>query len=88
MSNGVPAGWEIKALGDIGSVVTGSTPSTQEAKYWGGNIPFISPADFEGRVYERIGLKRYFGDNFFGAITLKAHGAKAEAVEFGVGVRL
>ncbi len=51
MSNGVPAGWEIKALGDIGSVVTGSTPSTQEAKYWGGNIPFISPADFEGRVY-------------------------------------
>lgn len=46
------------------------------------------PYDFEGRVYNRIGLKRYFGDQFFGAITLKAHGAKAEAVEFGVGVRL
>lgn len=46
------------------------------------------PYDFEGRVYNRIGLKRYFGDKLFGAITLKSHGAKAEAVEFGIGVRL
>lgn len=46
------------------------------------------PYDFEGRVYNRIGLNRYFGDKFFGAITLKSHGAKAEAVEFGIGVRL
>ena len=46
------------------------------------------PYDFEGQVYNRIGLKRYFGDKFFGAITLKSHGAKAEAVEFGIGVRL
>ena len=46
------------------------------------------PYDFEGRVYNRIGLKYYFGDKFFGAITLKSHGAKAEAVEFGIGVRL
>jgi len=46
------------------------------------------PYDFEGRTYLRIGLKRYFGKKFFGAITLKSHGAKAEAVEFGIGVRL
>ncbi len=46
------------------------------------------PYHFEGRVYNRIGLKRYFGDKVFGAITLKSHGAKAEAVEFGIGVRL
>ncbi len=46
------------------------------------------PFDFEGRTYIRIGLKRYFGNKFFGAMTLKSHGAKAEAVEFGVGVRL
>ena len=46
------------------------------------------PFDFEGRVYNRIGLKRYFNDRLFGAITLKAHAAKAEAVEFGIGVRL
>ncbi|MEM5565944.1 acyloxyacyl hydrolase [Psychroserpens sp. AS72] len=46
------------------------------------------PYDFEGRIYNRIGLKRYFGDKMFGAITLKSHGAKAEAVEFGIGIRL
>ncbi|MGB3606336.1 MAG: acyloxyacyl hydrolase [Psychroserpens sp.] len=46
------------------------------------------PYDFEGRIYNRIGLKRYFGEKIFGAITLKSHGAKAEAVEFGVGIRL
>ncbi len=46
------------------------------------------PFDFEGRVYNRIGLKRYFGDKFFGSVTLKSHAAAAEAVEFGIGVRL
>lgn len=46
------------------------------------------PVDFEGRTYFRAGLKRYIGNNFFAALTLKSHGAKAEAVELGVGIRL
>ena len=46
------------------------------------------PFDFEGRMYNRIGIKRYFGSRWFGAITLKSHGAKAEALEFGIGIRL
>lgn len=46
------------------------------------------PYDFEGKFYQRIGLKRYLGDKWFGAITLKSHAAKAEAVEFGIGIRL
>ena len=46
------------------------------------------PFDFEGRTYNRIGLKYYFGKKLFGAVTLKSHAAKAEAVEFGIGVRL
>lgn len=46
------------------------------------------PFDFEGRVYNRVGLKHYFGDKVFGAVTLKSHGAAAEAVEFGIGIRL
>lgn len=45
------------------------------------------PFDFEGRMYNRIGLKRYFGNKMFGAVTLKSHGAAAEAVEFGIGIR-
>ena len=46
------------------------------------------PFDFEGRVYNRVGMKRYFGKKMFGSITLKSHGAAAEAVEIGVGIRL
>ncbi|NNL03340.1 MAG: acyloxyacyl hydrolase, partial [Eudoraea sp.] len=46
------------------------------------------PFDFEGEVYNRIGLKYYFGKKLFGAVTLKSHGAAAEAVEFGLGIRL
>ncbi|MGV6830744.1 MAG: acyloxyacyl hydrolase [bacterium] len=46
------------------------------------------PFDFEGRTYQRIGFKRYFGDQWFAALTLKSHAAKAEAVELGIGIRL
>lgn len=46
------------------------------------------PYDFEGRTYFRVGLKRYFKDKWFAALTLKSHSAKAEAVEFGFGIRL
>lgn len=46
------------------------------------------PFDFEGKVYNRMGLKRYFGDKWFAEVSLKSHGAAAEAVEFGLGIRL
>ncbi|RAV29874.1 acyloxyacyl hydrolase [Sinomicrobium soli] len=46
------------------------------------------PVDFEGRFYQRVGLKYYLGKKLFGALTLKTHAAKAEAVELGVGIRL
>lgn len=47
------------------------------------------PSKFENRVYLRLGLKRYFyKDKIFAAITLKSHWAKAEGVEFGIGIRL
>ncbi len=47
------------------------------------------PYEFENRVYNRLGLKRYFfDDKIFASVTVKAHWAKAEAVEFGLGVRL
>ncbi|MBT8282076.1 MAG: acyloxyacyl hydrolase [Muriicola sp.] len=46
------------------------------------------PFDFEGRVYNRVGVKRYFGDKWFAALSLKSHAAKAEAVELGIGIRL
>lgn len=47
------------------------------------------PYEFENRVYNRLGLKRYiFKENLFATVTVHAHWAKAEAVEFGIGYRL
>ena len=46
------------------------------------------PYDFEGRIYNRIGLKYYFSKQWFGAFTVKSHFATAEALEFGIGIRL
>jgi hypothetical protein len=46
------------------------------------------PYDFEGRLYMRAGFKQMFGNRFFGTAILKTHGAKAEAIEFGFGVRI
>jgi len=51
MSNHIPEDWKIKTIAEIGNVVTGSTPSTKEPGYWGGKVPFISPADFDGKIY-------------------------------------
>jgi len=46
------------------------------------------PFDFEGRIYIRAVLKRYFSKKFFVNVAIKSHGAKAEAIEFGLGLRL
>jgi type I restriction enzyme S subunit len=37
--------WEDQSVGDFGKVVTGSTPSTAQPAFYGGGIPFVSPAD-------------------------------------------
>ncbi|SFI24378.1 type I restriction enzyme, S subunit [Pseudobutyrivibrio sp. OR37] len=57
--NGIPKGWEIKKIVEIGEVVGGGTPSTKESDYWNGNIPWLTPADlasFNG-VYISSGEK-------------------------------
>ncbi len=47
------------------------------------------PNEFENRVYNRLGLKRYFFNrDYFAMVSVKSHWAKAEAIEFGVGIRI
>ncbi len=45
----VPEGWERVEVGEAGTVVTGSTPPTKNAAYYGGDVPFVSPADLGTR---------------------------------------
>lgn len=39
-------------------------------------------------MYDRVGVKYYFTDKVFGGFTIKTHLFLAEALEFGIGVRL
>ena len=44
----LPASWRIEEIRDIADVVGGSTPSTDEDGYWGGDIPWATPTDITG----------------------------------------
>lgn len=44
--------------------------------------------DFVNQVYNRVGLERKINEHLFGAVSLRSHGANAEAVEFSIGYRL
>lgn len=46
------------------------------------------PFQYETDVYQRVGAKYYFTDKIFAALSLKAHGGRAEAIEAGVGIRI
>ena len=35
-------------LADLGTIVTGKTPSTKCKEYWNGNVPFVTPKDIQG----------------------------------------
>ena len=44
-------GWEYKKIKDIGLVIGGTTPNTNIAEYWDGNLCWISPAELDGSHY-------------------------------------
>lgn len=44
----VPESWEETPIGELGKVVTGTTPPTKRREFYdGGEVPFIAPGDFE-----------------------------------------
>lgn len=50
------APWETKRIGDFTTVISGGTPSTRNAHYWGGDIRWMSSGELNlKRVYEVVG---------------------------------
>lgn len=43
------ADWTEVNLKSLGKITTGKTPSTQKEGYFGGEVPFITPSDMDGR---------------------------------------
>ena len=54
----LPKCWEWVRLGNLGITQTGTTPSTKNPEYFGGDIPFIKPADISdnGIIYNNESL--------------------------------
>jgi len=48
--------WKEYSLGDIAEVESGSTPSTKEPSYWGGDIAWITPNDLSGHNSKYISM--------------------------------
>jgi len=53
----VPGSWELIRIKATGTVVTGSTPSTKNADFYGGDYNLISPADLDNGKYVRSAHK-------------------------------
>jgi len=49
--NKVPEGWKIQTIGELGEIVTGSTPPTNDLSNYGKDILFVSPFDMNGQKY-------------------------------------
>ena len=44
----IPDYWQWSTMGDVATVVGGGTPKTDRAEYFGGAVPWITPADLSG----------------------------------------
>lgn len=45
IEDGVPEGWEMGTVADLGQIITGKTPSTREPDNFGSEIPFVKTPD-------------------------------------------
>ena len=49
----IPESWEVVRIKSTGTIVTGSTPSTENPEFYGGSYILISPADLDNGKYVR-----------------------------------
>jgi len=47
----IPEEWEVVRLGEVGEIITGSTPPTENSEYYGDEYLFISPEDIQNKKY-------------------------------------
>jgi type I restriction enzyme S subunit len=47
----MPVDWAPHRIGDLGKVVTGRTPPSTAERFFGGDVPFLTPSDFDGGRY-------------------------------------
>ena len=51
-------GWTYKKIKEVGEVIGGTTPSTSNPAFWGGDLCWISPAELHGEHYLYDSVKK------------------------------
>jgi type I restriction enzyme S subunit len=54
----IPDGWDVWQIGNIGRIICGKTPRTQEVNYYGDDMPFITIPDMHGQIFATATQKR------------------------------
>jgi type I restriction enzyme S subunit len=58
----IPEDWDVVALGELGELFGGGTPSTKNENFWNGDIPWISSSDLsENNIYD-IEISRFINN--------------------------
>src|SRR5699024_3875894 len=48
---GIPEGWEVRRVKDLGEVITGKTPPTNDEENYGGEVMFVKTPDMNGNLF-------------------------------------
>lgn len=48
----IPAGWEVSDTSAVAEILGGATPGKANPDYWNGDIPFFTPTDAGGSVFQ------------------------------------
>lgn len=68
--DGLPKGWNYKAIKDLGKVVTGNTPASKNPEYFGKVTPFVTPTDFKNFGKLIISANRFLSNE--GKLAMKS----------------
>ena len=47
----IPQGWEVKSIQQLGTVITGKTPSKGNLDFYGNDMPFVKTPDMHGNMF-------------------------------------
>ena len=49
--DGLPKGWSRAKLSELGTVITGKTPSTSNEEFYGNDVPFVKIPDMHNKIF-------------------------------------
>ncbi|HBF87065.1 MAG TPA: restriction endonuclease subunit S [Bacteroidales bacterium] len=78
--------WENKKLGEIGNFIGGGTPSTKNANFWNGDVPWISSSDISDESIYKINKSRFISREAISQTATKLIPAKSILIVSRVGV--